>query len=361
MINVSNTYVIAEAGVNHDGVAADALRLVDAAAEAGADCVKFQTFRADALASADADKAAYQKRATDATESQRDMLRRLELPLDAYAALTARARERGIDFLSTPFDSASLGFLVRDLGLRRIKVGSGDLTNAPLLLEIGRAGRDVILSTGMATLAEVEEALSVLAFGYAHGDSTPSAANFAAAWAQPVTRASLAGRVVLLHCTTDYPAAPDAANLKAMDTLHAEFGLPVGYSDHTLGIEIAVAAAARGAVVIEKHLTLDRTRKGPDHAASLEPAEFRRMVDMIGMVERSLGNGEKSPHPSEYVNIPIARKALVAARAIAAGEPFSAANLTVKRPANGLPPIQFWDMIGRPAPRAYRADEAITP
>lgn len=352
-------YIIAEAGVNHDGSVDDAVRLVDAAAEAGADCVKFQTFRAEALASVRADKAAYQQRTTDAAESQQQMLRRLELPPEAYRSLIERARERGIDFLSTPFDPASLDFLMRTLTLPRIKVGSGDMTNAPMLLEIAKAGKEVILSTGMADLSEVEEALSVLAFGYTAGNEQPSRAGFAIAWTDPARRLALANKVVLLHCTTEYPAPVEAANLAAIDTLAKAFGLPVGYSDHTLGIEIAAAAVARGAVVIEKHLTLDRARPGPDHAASIEPTEFARMVESIRRVERALGDGVKAPQPAERANIPIARKALVAARSIGLGEEFTRDNIAIKRPGTGRAPIRFWETLGQKATRAYRADEEI--
>ncbi len=357
---LSRTYVIAEAGVNHDGRVDDALALIDAVAAAGADCVKFQTFRADALASAHAPKADYQKRTTQAEESQREMLARLELPRDAYPGLLTRARERGLAFLSTPFDGDSLRYLV-ELGLPCIKIGSGDLTNAPLLLELARTGRSVVLSTGMATLAEVEEALSVLAFGYAARVEAPSRQAFRAAWADAPTRAVLADKVVLLHCATEYPAPAVAANLRAIDTLAAAFGLPVGYSDHTLGIEIAVAAVARGAVMIEKHLTLDASRVGPDHAASLEPAEFGRMVQAIRNVESALGDGRKVPQPAELKNVAIARKSLVAARPIAAGETLTAENVTVKRPGGSLAPIVLWDLIGRTAARRYEADEAIEP
>jgi N-acetylneuraminate synthase len=352
-------YVIAEAGVNHDGSVEDALRLVDAAADAGADCVKFQTFRAELLAAAHAGKANYQINATGTAESQREMLRRLELPPAAHHALMKRARQRGIDFLSTPFDPVSLDYLIRELQLSRIKVGSGDLTNAPMLLEIAKAGKDVILSTGMAELAEVEEALSVLAFGYARRTEPPSRASFAAAWADPINRASLTEKVVLLHCTTEYPTPMEAVNLSAMDTLAGAFGLRVGYSDHTLGIEIAAAAVARGAVLIEKHMTLDRSRRGPDHAASIEPSQFAQMIENIRRVEAALGDGKKTPQPAEIPQITVARKALVAARAIAAGEKFTAENLTVKRPGIGLPPIMLWETIGRTARRAYQADEAI--
>jgi N-acetylneuraminate synthase len=354
-------FVIAEAGVNHDGVFEDALRLVDAAADAGADCVKFQTFDAGALASDHAPKAAYQQRTTDATESQKEMLRRLQLPHSAHYALKQHAANRGIQFLSTPFDSGSLAFLTKELGLNRVKVGSGDLTNAPLLLDIAHAGVSVVISTGMATLSEVEEALGVLAFGYAHAGDPRNRVVFRDSWADPACRAALVDRVTLLHCTTAYPASFDSVNLLAIDTLRSEFGLDVGYSDHTLDIHIAVAAVAREATMIEKHLTLDRSRSGPDHAASIEPAQFRDMVEAIRSVELSLGDGRKIPQPIEIENIQVARKSIVAARTIAPGELFSRDNLTCKRPGEGITPFIFWDLLGKRAPRGFAADELIYP
>ena len=353
---MTKVFIIAEAGVNHDGSVDDALRLVDAAADAGADCVKFQTFSADALAAASAGKADYQKRTTEAAETQRDMLRRLELPLSAYDLLMRRCDARGIRFLSTAFDAGSLRFLIDTLRLPLMKVGSGDMTNAPMLLEIARTGTPLILSTGMASMPEVEEALGVLAFGYNGRAETPSLAGFASAFAE--ARTALTGKVTLLHCTTEYPCPLDAVNLRAMDTL-AGFGLPVGYSDHTMGIEASVAAVARGAVMIEKHITLDRTRSGPDHAASLAPADFREMVAAIRRAEQMLGSARKEPQPAEIRNIPIARKAVVAARAISAGELFTAENLTLKRPGIGLAPIHIFDLIGTAAKRAYQPEEAI--
>jgi N-acetylneuraminate synthase len=357
----SRTYVIAEAGVNHDGSVEDALRLIDAAAEAGADCVKFQAFKADALVTADADKAGYQKRTTSTSETQLTMLQQLELPASAFHQLRDHAKSRHIDFLVTPFDLASVEYLIGDLRLKRIKIGSGDMNNAPMLLVVATAGCEVILSTGMATLAEVEEALSVLAFGYANLGEPPSQRAFAAAWRQPETRATLKDKVVLLHCTTEYPAAPESVNLRAIETLRTEFGLSCGFSDHTLGICITIAAVGRGAAMLEKHLTLSRTRNGPDHAASLEPKEFRDMVDAIRTVEKAIGDGRKVPQAAEIENISIVRKSLVAARAIKKGEIFNAENLTLKRPAGGLPPLVYWDVIGKVAQRHYDANEKIEP
>jgi 2,4-diacetamido-2,4,6-trideoxy-beta-L-gulose transferase len=350
--------IIAEAGVNHNGRLDLALALVDAAVDAGADVVKFQTFRADQLATASARKADYQVRNTGAGESQLDMLKTLELDDAAHRRLLAHCAARGIEFLSTPFDHQSLALLVEGLGLKRIKIGSGDLTNAPLLLAIARHGRDVILSTGMATMDEITEALGVLAFGYA-GSGSPGKTQFKAAYDGRAGKDALRAKAVLLHCTSDYPAPDDEINLRAMDALAAGFGLPVGFSDHSVGISVPIAAVARGATVIEKHLTLDRSMPGPDHVASIEPAEFKAMVAGIRQVERALGAGGKTPTPSELKTRPIARKSLVARVPIRRGKPFTAENLSVKRPGTGLSPARFWDLVGRPASFDYAVDDLI--
>ncbi|HEY0912377.1 MAG TPA: N-acetylneuraminate synthase, partial [Bradyrhizobium sp.] len=340
-----HTLVIAEAGVNHAGNLDTALALIDAAADAGADIVKFQTFKASALAGRSARKADYQQRTTDASESQLAMLQRLELPQSAHHTLIAHAGQRGIEFLSTPFDPASLTFLL-SLNLPRIKIGSGDLTNAPLLHAVAKSGATVILSTGMATLGEVEEALGVLAHGYISGNEAPSIAAFRAAWRDLVSRRHLAQHVSLLHCTTEYPCSPDDVNLTAMATMEAAFQLPVGYSDHTDGFEISLAAVALGAGIIEKHLTLDRNAEGPDHAASLEPADFKRMVSAIRNVEAALGDGVKAPKDSEVKNIAVARKSIVATRPLAAGQILGADDITTKRPGSGRSPIEYWSLLG---------------
>lgn len=355
------TLIIAEAGVNHNGSPEMAMALIDAAAAAGADIVKFQTFRAAALASAQAKKAAYQEQTTGDGESQLAMLQRLELPYALHHQLMDHCRQRGIAFLSTPFDPESLRFLAGDLALSVIKLGSGEVTNAPLLLEVARTGRDVILSTGMATLGEVETALGVLAFGFLGAESPPGEAAFAAAFADPAGQAALKRHVTLLHCTTEYPAPVGEVNLRAMDTLAAAFGLPVGFSDHTEGDTVAIAAVARGAAVIEKHLTLDRTLPGPDHRASMEPAAFQAMVTAIRTVEAALGDGRKRPAPSEVGNMPIARKSLVAACDLAAGDLLSAETVAVMRPGTGRSPLRYWSSLGQPAGRAYTAGEALDP
>jgi N-acetylneuraminate synthase len=357
-MTAQRTLIIAEAGVNHSGSLETALALVDAAADAGADIVKFQTFKADALAGRSATKADYQQRTTDASESQRAMLQRLELPHAAHHSLMARARQCGIEFLSTPFDQQSLEFLL-SLDLARIKIGSGDLTNAPLLHAAARAGATLVLSTGMATLGEVEEALGVLAHGYSQSKEPPGIAAFRAAWRDQAARQHLSRRVTLLHCTTEYPCPAADANLAAMETMRRTFRLPVGYSDHTDGIEIALAAVAVGAGIIEKHLTLDRSAEGPDHAASLEPADFKRMASAIRRIEEALGDGVKRPRDSEIRNIAVARKSLVAARALDAGETLCAGDIASQRPGSGRPPIEFWSLIGTRVARPLAEEDPL--
>ena len=354
-------YVIAEAGVNHNGELGMALELVEAAAAAGADAVKFQTFKAEHVISSAAPKAAYQQRTTDASESQLDMVRKLELDAEAHRTLVEHCQARDIDFLSTPFDLPSIDLLVGELGLEVLKIPSGEITNAPLLLKAARTGAKLIVSTGMSTLDDVEQALGVIAFGYFGGTAPASRDAFADAYASAASSGALRDQVRLLHCTTEYPAPPDEVNLKAMDTLSDAFGLPVGYSDHTRGISIAIAAAARGAVVVEKHFTLDRSLPGPDHKASLEPDELTAMIDAIRTVEPALGDGEKRPTTSEQPNMAVARKSLVAARDIRAGEPFTEESLTAKRPGTGISPMEYWDWLGRPANRDYPADALIEP
>lgn len=354
---MTRVYLIAEAGVNHNGSLDLARKLVYAAKDAGADAVKFQTFRADALASAAAPKAAYQERLTEAG-SQLEMLQQLELSREAHETLLALTRELGLAFLSTPFDLGSL-YLLDELGLTTIKLPSGEITNAPLLFETARRDKQVILSTGMSTLGEIEDALSFLALGYLAPDAAPSLSAARDAYAVPEARTVLEANVTLLHCTTEYPAPFEDVNLSAMETLRAAFGLRVGFSDHTPGIAAPVAAAALGAGVIEKHLTLDRTLPGPDHRASLEPTEFTALVTAVRQVEQALGSPVKVPAASERPNRAVARKSLVAALPIRAGEPFTATNLTLKRPGTGVSPILYYDRLGRPAPRDFAADEVV--
>lgn len=356
----NHVFVIAEAGVNHNGSLEAARRLVDFAAGAGADAVKFQTFKAATLVARHARKAEYQTKATGEDESQFDMLRKLELTEADHFELARHAATRGIQFLSTPFDSVSLKLLVDGLGMKTVKIPSGEITNAPFLLDIARVAPRIILSTGMSTMSDVEAALEVLAFGFVALDGTaPSRAAFRRAFASEAGQAQLRQRVTLLHCTTEYPAPIAEVNLRAMDTLHAAFGLPVGYSDHTNGLHVPIAAVARGACIIEKHFTSDRNLPGPDHAASLEPDELSNMVNTIREIERALGDGVKRPTPSELGNVDVARKSIVAARAISAGSPLAEVDLSCKRPGTGISPFDYWRMLGRSASRDYAPDEMI--
>lgn len=329
------TLIIAEAGVNHNGDLALAKQLVAVAAEAGADLVKFQTFDAGRLVSASAPKAAYQQQTTDAAESQREMIRRLELSRADHEMLIEECRRHGIGFFSTAFDVESLDMLLA-LGIDRIKVPSGEITNLPYLRHAGRQGLPLLLSTGMATLGEIDAALETL-----------------------MLAGTARGSITVLHCNTEYPTPMSDVNLRAMVSLRDAFGVAVGYSDHTPGIEVPTAAVALGASVIEKHFTLDRSLPGPDHRASLEPAELHAMVRAIRNIEEALGDGIKRPTASEAKNRAVARKSLVAARPIRKGEPFDAANVAVKRPGTGISPMRWDEVIGRLAPRDFDADELI--
>jgi N-acetylneuraminate synthase len=358
--NKQSVYIIAEAGVNHNGSLGLALQLIEVAAKAGADVIKFQTFKAEKNVSRFAPKAEYQiQTVTEAQETQLEMLRKLELDLAAHQQMFSFCRGKNIEFMSTPDDLDSLNLLV-GLGVSRLKIASGEITNAPLLLEMAQTGLPVILSTGMATLEEIETALGVLAFGYLHRDGRPSLDNFRRALGEPEGQYILKERVTLLHCVTEYPAPFEDVNLRAMQTMAAAFGLPVGYSDHTLGIAVPIAAVARGATVIEKHFTLDKDLPGPDHRASLEPQELREMIRGIRQVEAALGSHLKFCAPSELKNREIVRRSLVAARRIRKGERFSEANLTSKRPGTGISPMQYWDWIGQKAERDFDEDEVIS-
>jgi N-acetylneuraminate synthase len=355
-----HVFVIAEAGVNHNGSLDLARRLIDAAAEAGADAVKFQTFRASAVVSRFARKAEYQIANTGSDESQLEMVRKLEFGEADHRVLTEHCERRGIEFMSTPFDIDSVRLLTERFDLKRLKIPSGEITNLPLLLAVGRAGKPMILSTGMATLEEIEAALSALAFAIgAPADAVPTPEDLVRSYQIPALRELLRSRTVLLHCTTEYPAPFEDVNLRAMDTLADHFGVLVGYSDHTPGIAVTVAAAARGAAVIEKHITLDRNLPGPDHVASIEPHELARLVRMIREIEPSLGDGHKRPMPSELKNIAVARKSLVAARPIVRGELYTQENLTTKRPGSGVSAMRYFEFLRRRADRDYAEDELI--
>ena len=351
--------IIAEAGINHDGSEAEALRLVEAAAGAGADTVKFQTFDPENLVTPDAPTAEYQAWAGQG-DRQAEMLRRLTLPRTAWARIAETARAAGVAFLSTPFDIASARFLVEDLGMERIKVGSGELTNLPLILDLARLGRPMLLSTGMATMTEVEDALATVAFArLAAASARPSLEAVREAGRAPEARDIRAG-TVLMQCTTQYPAPHDQANLRVMET-YAALGAIPGYSDHTLGIDIALAAAARGARVIEKHLTRDRNRPGPDHAASLEPDQMAALVQGARRVREALGSPIKAPVEAERSNMAAARRVLVATRAIRAGEPLGPENVAPRRAGEGAAPSRLWSLTGEPADRDYQPGERIAP
>lgn len=355
------TLIIAEAGVNHNGDEQIAMRLVEVAAEAGADIVKFQTFQASKLATGGAQQAAYQKENTGRSESQHAMLSRLELSFEAHQRLLEKCESLGIEFLSTAFDSESLAFLVDVIGVRRLKIPSGELTNLPFVLAHAKTGLDIIVSTGMANLSEIEAALAVLAFGYTceSHEAAPSQAAFEQAYASAEGQKALKERVTVLHCTTEYPAPPEEINLRAISTLREAFGLKTGYSDHSQGNTVSLAAAAMGACLIEKHFTLDRTMEGPDHRASLEPDELAELVAGIRVVEKAMGDGTKRPTPSEIPNKNVARKSLVALQPISKGEVFSEINLGVKRPGGGLSPGLFWNYLGQKANSDYDEGDLI--
>lgn len=328
-----SVYIIAEAGVNHNGDLNLAKEMVDCAKEAGADCIKFQTFKSENLVSKFAEKANYQKRQTQSNESQLEMLKKLELSYNDFLELNDFCKSKNIDFLSTAFDLDSIEFLSK-LDMKKWKIPSGEVTNLPYLIRVAKQKKPIILSTGMCTMKEIKDALDVL---YRNG----------------------AKDITILHCTTEYPAPFKEVNLNAMKTLEKQFKLPVGYSDHTVGIEIPIAAVALGAIVIEKHFTLNRNMEGPDHKASLEPDELRDMVKAIRNVEVAMGNGQKIPTPSEEENKIIARKSIVAKCYIRKGETFTEQNITIKRPGNGISPMKWFEVLGKQAKRDFQEDELI--
>jgi len=330
-----SVFIIAEAGVNHNGDSNLAKKLIDVAVEAGADAVKFQTFKTENLVSKNAAKAPYQKKTTDAQESQFEMIKKLELDLETHQELFKYCNAKNIMFLSTPFDHESIQ-LLDELGLEIFKIPSGEITNLPYLREIGKFNKQVILSTGMSNIYEIKDALKILT---ASGTKKEN--------------------ITVLHANTMYPTPVEDVNLRAMITIGETFDVAYGYSDHTLGIEVDIAAVALGAKVIEKHFTLDRTMPGPDHKASLEPHELKAMVGAIRNIERALGNGIKEASPSEMPNMLIARKSIVAKTDIKKGDIFDENNLTVKRPGNGISPMRWDELIGTTAQKEYKEDELI--
>ncbi|MDF2539838.1 MAG: N-acetylneuraminate synthase [Herbinix sp.] len=330
---MNRTYIIAEAGVNHNGDFALAKQMVLEAKKAGVDAVKFQTFISSNLVSSFAPKAEYQLQTTKQTQSQLEMLRELELSYENFIELSRYANQIGIDFLSTPFDMDSIDFL-RTLPMPAFKIPSGEITNKPYLMKIAQTGRPIILSTGMSTMEEIAEALELF-------DSYSR------------------DKITLLHCNTEYPTPFCDVNLKAINTLNKAFGVKVGFSDHTQGIEVPIAAVALGACMIEKHFTLDKKMDGPDHRASLEPSELAQMVSAIRNIEQAMGDGEKKPTHSEGKNIPIARKSIVAKCDIRQGEFFTEQNITAKRPGDGISPMKWFDVLGKKATKDYREDQKI--
>ena len=327
-----SVYIIAEAGVNHNGSFALACKLVDAAKEAGVDCIKFQTFKSENLVSRTAKKAEYQKKTTG-DSSQQDMLKKLELSFDEFLNLKSYCEKVGICFLSTPFDFDSIEFL-NSIDMPFWKIPSGEVTNLPYLLALAKTGKPVVMSTGMCTLQEIRDAIDVL-------------------------QANGIKEIKLLHCNTEYPTPFEDVNLKAMQAMHDEFHLEVGYSDHTKGIEVPIAAVALGATIIEKHFTLDRNMEGPDHKASLEPQELAEMVCCIRNIEKALGSGDKMPSPSEKKNIAVARKSIVAKSKIKAGDTLTEENITVKRPGTGISPMKWFEVLGTKAVKDFDEDELI--
>jgi len=319
-LSANKVFIIAEAGVNHNGSIELAYKLIDIAVEAGADAVKFQTFKAENLVTKSADKADYQKQTTDESESQFEMIKKLELDFDIHKKLINYCKEKDIMFLSTPFDHESID-LLNELQLQIFKIPSGEITNLPYLRHIGLLNKKVFLSTGMSNLQEVGDALTVL-----------------------INSGTLKENITVLHANTMYPTPMEDVNLNAMQTIHKEFGVAVGYSDHTLGIEVDIAAVAMGASIIEKHFTLDKAMDGPDHKASLEPDELKAMVSAIRNIEKALGGYEKKPSPSESINIDVARKSIVANQIIKKGELLSKKNITIKRPGAGINPMK-WDVV----------------
>ncbi len=334
-MNKNKTYIIAEAGVNHNGSLETAYRLIDAAKNSGADAVKFQSFKADSLVSKKAEKAEYQKLTTSSNESQYEMIKKLELSLEDHHKLIDYCLKKEIQFLSSPFDLDSID-LLNDLGLEIFKIPSGEIINLPYLRKIGKFNKKVILSTGMSDLGEIEDAINIL-----------------------IENGTDREKITVLQCNTEYPTPYEDVNLKVMLTIKNAFNVKVGYSDHTKGIEVPIAAVALGAEVIEKHFTLDRHMEGPDHKASLEPNELKQMVESIRNIEKALGDGIKKPSKSELKNKPIARKSLVALKRIEKGELFTENNLGIKRPGNGISPMRWDEVIGKKASKDFELDDLI--
>lgn len=354
-----STFIIAEAGVNHNGDIDKALQLVDAAVAAGADAVKFQTFKSENLVTETAGKAEYQKKLTDSNESQIEMLKKLELSHENHFKVLEHCHRKNIEFMSTAFDLESLDFLLQNMDLKRLKLPSGEITNHPLILAHAKSGLDIIVSTGMATIAEIEQALAVIAGGFLIRSGEKPDYSWQKASASLQAQEMLQQKATILHCVSEYPAPADSLNLQALCSLKNTFGLRTGYSDHSLGIWAPISAVTLGATVIEKHFTLDKSLPGPDHQASLDSSELKAMVDGIRNVEKALGHGIKRPVAAEIVNREPIRKSLVCVAPIRQGQSITEAQIAVKRPETGTSPTRFWEIMGKPASRDYRPGEPL--
>lgn len=356
---MNRTYIIAEAGVNHNGSFDLACVLVDAAKAAGADAVKFQTFKAENLVTKQAKQADYQVTNIGEETSQFHMLKKLELSFDEFVRLKEYCDQKEIEFLSTPFDKESVDFLLDELNMQTVKIPSGELTNVPFIHYIATKQKPMILSTGMAEMEDIHSALAFMAYGLFFPEKEVDVSEVQSFYNKEEAKKVLKEYVTVLHCTTEYPTPVEEVNLRAMDYLQQELQVEIGLSDHSEGIYGPIAAAARGAKVIEKHFTVSRMLPGPDHRASLEPDELIEMVEAIRSVEQSLGQAEKKPTKSEQKNRIAARKSLTAACSIKKGEPFSAQNLVIKRPGSGMSPSHYWSLLGQKASKDYEAEELI--
>ena len=357
---MSKVKIIAEAGVNHNGDIELAKELISAAFDSGADVIKFQSFNTEELVTTKASQAPYQSKNSKIKETQYEMLKKLELNRESHFILKEECDNLGIEFFSTAFDLTSLDFLIKDLKLRTLKIPSGEITNGSLILNSALSGCDLIISTGMANLEEIKDALAIAAFGFTiKNDLNPSLTKFKKAFFSQKGKEFLKKKVSLLHCTSSYPASFEDLNLNSMETMRKKFQLPVGYSDHSLGIEASIAAVAKGAHIIEKHFTLDRKLSGPDHLASCEPPEFTNLVNSIRNIETALGDGIKEPKISELENKKVARKSIFATQNIKKGELITQEMLSIKRPEIGMNPMMIWDLIGSKAKKDYEKDEVL--
>ena len=357
---MSRCFIIAEAGVNHNGSIETAKEMISLASNAGVDAIKFQTFKAQKIATRGAGKAQYQKERTDHSETHFEMLQRLELSDQGFLELKEMCEKVGIEFMSTAFDTESFEFLAQKAGVKRFKIPSGEITNAPLLLNHALSKKDIILSTGMASLGDIEAALSVLAYGFINGDKNN--VTFDACYEEycsPKGQEVLRGKVTLMHCTSEYPTPYENVNLRALQTLNTSFRLPVGISDHSLGLEVPVAAIALGATVIEKHFTLDKMMPGPDHRSSLDTIELRGLVEAVRNTELALGDGVKYPRGDELLNRDTVRKNIVASKPILTGEVFTSDNIDIKRGKKGLSPIFYWNLLGKKSSNDLAVDDPV--